>query len=151
MMNAIVKQCAALCMVAAVATTAGATDKVVVTPKATKDLVVTNLMNGLASGNRGLRESAAFMLGEEKATKAVVPLMRMLRDGDEESSRIIAALSLCRIGDPRGAYAVKQAAKFDESEKVRTLCAWFYNQYVEPGSFEFIAVEPAAPVEYGSR
>ena len=101
---------------------------------------MTNLMNGLASQNRGLKESAAFMLGEEKATRAVVPLMQMLRGGEEESSRIVAALSLCRIGDPRGVYAVKQAAKFDESERVRTLCAWFYNQYVQPGSFEFVAV-----------
>ncbi len=77
--------------------------------------------------------------------------MQMLRNEEDESSRIIAALSLCRIGDPRGVYAVKGAAKFDDSEKVRTLCAWFYNQYVKPGSFEFVAVQPAAPVEYGRR
>ena len=136
----------------ALAVPALSADKVQVTPKINKDLVVTNLMSGLASDNKGLKESAAFMLGEEKAIRAVVPLMQMLRsDGSEESSRIVAALSLCRIGDPRGTYAVKQAAKFDGNERVRTLCAWFYNQYVQPGSFEFIAVKPAAPVDYGSR
>lgn len=150
-MNTTSRLCSTLCLAVVVTATAGATDKVHVSPKITKDLVVTNLMNGLASSNRGLRESSAFMLGEEKAPQAVVPLMRMLRYGEEESSRIVAALSLCRIGDPRGVYAVRQSARFDENERVRTLCAWFYNQYVQPGSFEFVAVEPAAPVEYGSR
>lgn len=135
----------------AIAVPAAAEDKVMVYPKVTRDIVVSNLMNGLSAQNKGLKESAAFMLGEEKATRAVVPLMQMLRSDQEESSRIVAALSLCRIGEPRGVYAVKQAAKFDESERVRTLCAWFYNQYVQPGSFEFVAVTPAAPVEYGSR
>lgn len=150
-MKAIMQRIVLTGLLAAVALPATATDKVHVTPKVTKEVVVTNLMNGLASGNRGLKESAAFMLGEEKATRAVVPLMQMLRSADDESSRIVAALSLCRIGEPRGVYAVRQAARFDESERVRTLCAWFYNQYVQPGSFDFVAVEPSAGVEYGSR
>jgi HEAT repeat protein len=148
-MRTALKCCIVAGLIVAVSLPALATDKVQVAPKVTKDLIVTNLMNGLTSQNRGLKESAAFMLGEEKAIRAVVPLMQMLRGGQEESSRIVAALSLCRIGDPRGVYAVKQAAKFDESDRVRTLCA--YNQYVQPGSFDFVAVQPAASVEYGSR
>lgn len=150
-MHAMLKKSLVVGVAVAFAATAGAADKVPVTPKVTRDLIVTNLLNGLSSQNRGLKESAAFMLGEEKAAQGVLPLMQMLRNSDEESSRIVAALSLCRIGDPRGAYAVKQAAKFDDNERVRTLCAWFYNQYVKPGSFEFIAVQPTDAVEYGSR
>ena len=123
-MRTALKCCIVAGLIVAVSLPALATDKVQVAPKVTKDLIVTNLMNGLTSQNRGLKESAAFMLGEEKAIRAVVPLMQMLRGGQEESSRIVAALSLCRIGDPRGVYAVKQAAKFDESDRVRTLCAW---------------------------
>ncbi len=145
------KRGAVAALLIAIAVPAFAADKVPVTPRISKDLVVTNLMSGLSSDNKGLKESAAFMLGEEKSIRAVVPLMQMLRSDPDESSRIVAALSLCRIGEPRGAYAVKQAAKFDASERVRTLCAWFYNQYVQPGSFEFVTVKPAAPVEYGSR
>jgi len=150
-MHAMLKKLLVAGVIVAIAATAWAADKVQVTPKVTKDLVVTNLLNGLGSQNRGLKESAAFMLGEEKAYRGVVPLMQMLRNSEEESSRIVAALSLCRIGDPRGVYAVKQAARFDDSERVRTLCAWFYNQYVKPGSFDFVAVQPPAPAEFGSR
>jgi hypothetical protein len=62
----------------------------------------------------------------------------MLHGGQSESCRIVAALSLCMLGDARGTYAVKRAATFDASQKVRTLCAWFYNQYVREGSFAFV-------------
>ncbi len=64
--------------------------------------------------------------------------MAMLHDG-VESSRVVAALALSRIGDARGIYAVKQAAKFDESQRVQKLAAWYYNQYAVPGTFEFVA------------
>ena len=99
-----------------------------------------NLLVGLASDNQGLRESSAFMLGEIGSSKAVIPLMAMLHDGPE-SSRVVAALALSRIGDARGVYAVKQAAKFDPSERVQKLAAWYYNEYAVPGSFAFTAKE----------
>jgi hypothetical protein len=67
----------------------------------------------------------------------------MLHNGEEESARIVAALALCRIGDSRGLFAVKRAATFDPSERVRTSCAWFYEEYVQPGSFRFVSVEQA--------
>lgn len=114
---------------------------------------VENLMIGLASDNLGLRESAAFMLGELKADAAVIPLMEMLRSDDHESSRVVAALALCRIGEGRGVYAVKRAASFDESETVARRCAWFYDQYVHPGSFDFIPADSEASVvkEFAKR
>jgi hypothetical protein len=150
-MNNTLRSLVVVVCLAGVAGQVMATDKVQVTPRVTKELIAINLLNGLASDNKGVRESSAFMLGEERVIRAVVPLMKILRDGEDESSRIVAALSLCRIGDPRGVYAVRQAARFDDSERVRTLSAWFYNQYVKPGSFDFIAVEPATPVEYGGK
>ncbi len=41
-----------------------------------------NLLIGLESDNQGLKESSAYMLGELKSSKAVVPLMKMLRSDD---------------------------------------------------------------------
>jgi hypothetical protein len=90
-------------------------------------------------------QEAAFLLGCRKCPKAVIPLMAMLHNGESETCRIVAALSLCMLGDERGTYAVKRAAKFDSSPKVRTLCAWFYNQYVKDGSFAFVAEGPLPP------
>jgi HEAT repeat protein len=109
-----------------------------------------NLLVGLASENIGLQESAAYMLGEMSSDRAVIPLMRMLRS-ERESARIVAALALCRIGDARGVYAVKRASSFDESAQVRQRCAWFYEQYVAPGSFAFAPEAPTAPGHLAAR
>jgi HEAT repeat protein len=98
-----------------------------------------NLLRGLDSDNLGLIEGSANMLGELKSSKAVIPLMKLLRDGDQESTRIVAALALCQIGDARGLYAVKRATQFDGSERVAQRCAWFYNSYAKAGTFGFAA------------
>ena len=98
------------------------------------------LLQGIEEDNLGVKEGSAYMLGELKSGKAVIPLMKMLRTSENESSRIVAALALCRIGDARGLYAVKCATKFDDSERVSQRCAWFYNEYAKAGTFEFAAV-----------
>lgn len=125
---------AAMLAVATVSGMAGDNEQ----PSYDKNQAEANLLVGLASDNLGLRESCAFMLGEIGSKKAVVPLMAMLHDG-VESSRVVAALALSRISDARGVYAVKQAAKFDASERVQKLAAWYYNQYAAPGTFDFVA------------
>ena len=96
-----------------------------------------NLLIGLHSDNQGVREGSAYMLGELRSSKAVIPLMAMLRSNPMESSRIVAALALSRIGDTRGVYAVKRATAFDASENVQQKCAFFVNAYAQPGAFEF--------------
>jgi len=112
---------------------------------------VANLLIGLKSDNQGLQESSAFMLGELKADDGVLPLMAILRSDAPESSRIVAALALCRIGDSRGVFAVKRAVQFDESRSVQQKCAWFYEQYVKAGSFEFAHSPVAEGTEMAVR
>ncbi len=112
---------------------------------------VASLMMGIRSDNQGLRESAAFVLGEIKCTEAVIPLMRMLHEEKSESARIAAALALSLIGDPRGVYAVKRAVVFDESSRVRILSAYFYNEYVHPQTFAFVPTAPETSPHYASN
>jgi HEAT repeat protein len=90
-----------------------------------------NLLEGLKSDNLGLRISTAYYLGEYKTERAVMPLIKMLHSEKEESARIQAALSLIKIGNVKGAYMVKQAAKFDDSKRVRNFCTKFYNAYLK--------------------
>lgn len=91
----------------------------------------------------------AFLLGSRQVTAAVVPLMRMLHEGTTEKCRMVAALSLCLLGDERGTYAVRRAATFDPSRTVRIHCAWYYNEYVRAGSFAFIQ-QPDLPSNVAS-
>lgn len=102
------------------------------------DRAVESLLKGVVCDNTGLRRSSVYMLGELEAKDAVIPLMRVLRSCTDERSRIAAAWALCKIGDERGVYAVKQAVRFDDNPKVQVHCAWYYNLYVSEGTFAFI-------------
>ena len=95
-----------------------------------KDLTTNNLLIGLESNNNGLISSSAFYLGEYNSTRAVIPLMKILKNSEKEELRISAALALLKIGDARGIYAIKRAIKFDKSERVNNMCTKFYNAYL---------------------
>lgn len=95
-----------------------------------RDLVETNLMNGVNSENQGLKMSSTYFLGELKSDKAVIPLLKILKADNNEESRIMAALSLLKIGDSRGIFAIKQAISFDDSERVQKMCSIFYQYYL---------------------
>jgi HEAT repeat protein len=105
------------------------------------DCTVASLIVGVNSDNFGLRTSSAYMLGELKCEKGVIPLMRMLKSEDREDARIVAALALLKIGNAKGIFAIKQAIRFDDSDRVRRLCANFYHSYSEKSiATELIAI-----------
>ena len=85
----------------------------------------------MESENLGLQSWAAYMLGEFCCDEAVVPLLKILHNSPYEEMRIMAALSLYKIGDSRGIFAIKQAIKFDECERVRKICEKFYKAYLQ--------------------
>ncbi len=119
------------------------------TPKAnTYEAIETNRLIGLASDNQGLRVSCAFNLGEMKSEKAVLPLMKLLREGETFEERVIAALSLIKIGNEQGVYLVSRLAKFSECEKTRRICEKFYNGYLVQ---KYIETHPDAYPEVASK
>ena len=101
-------------------------------------LGVENGLMALKSPNDGLRRSAIYLLGTLEADDAVIPLMSVLHNSKDEKSRIAATWALSKIGNSVGTFAVKQAARFDESKKVQMHAAWYYNLYVSAGTFVFI-------------
>lgn len=124
----------ALTLVLTIAFTAAAfggdiVDKRDIRPSFNKSLVEANLLAGIQSDNFGLRTSSAMMLGDIQSAQALFPLMHMLKHETDERARIVAALSLYKIGDPVGIYAIKQSARLDESARVRKLCTLFYQEY----------------------
>ena len=89
------------------------------------------LQQGLTSDNLGVQAGCAYMVGELCCHRGVVCLLKLLRSSPSEELRILAALSLYKIGDSRGIYAIKQAIRFDESERVSRLCEKFYRAYLQ--------------------
>ncbi len=94
------------------------------------DKVEKSLLIGLDSDNLGLKVSSAYMLGEIKSENAVIPLTRLLREGEDERARLAAALSLIKIGTERSVYVVKQGERFNDFDKVRDMCEHLYNAHV---------------------
>ena len=89
------------------------------------------LQQGLNSNNLGLQAGCTYMVGELCCQSSVITLLKMLHNCPSEELRILAALSLYKIGDSRGIYAIKQAIKFDESKRVQRLCEIFYKAYIQ--------------------
>jgi hypothetical protein len=108
---------------------------------ANKALIEKNLLIGLNSTNEGLRYSCALMLGNIKSTRAVIPLMALLKQCDNFKLKTAAAWALCNIGDARGTYAVKREVEFNSCCKTKLICAWYYENMVKPGSFIFRDVD----------
>lgn len=93
------------------------------------DVVIANLVNGVESENLGLKISSVYYLGEKKAEESVIPLMKILKNDENPQARIIAALSLLKIGNEKGMFAVKRAIKFDDDEQVQRMCNIFFTMY----------------------
>lgn len=101
-----------------------------------KQNTISSLINGLNSENLGLKSSCAYMLGELHLSTAIIPLMNILREDENEDLRIVAALALYKIGTPLAVNAVKQSVRFDDSERVSKHCASFYNEYLKNKSID---------------
>lgn len=95
-----------------------------------KEACIKTLFEGINSENEGLQAGCAYMFGELCCNKAVISLLEILHNNPKEEMRILAALSLYKIGDLRGIFAIKQAIKFDDSERVSKLCEGFYKSYL---------------------
>ena len=95
------------------------------------DVIVENYMIGVQSDNFGLKTSSAYYLGEIKSSEAVIPLLRILSNEDEDvRTRITAALSLYKIGDGRGIYRLKMTSKLDDNKRLSELTGRFYLTHI---------------------
>ncbi len=92
--------------------------------------IADNLTQGIQSDNEGLRISSATMILEfidnsvvkaDVFSKSLIPLLKMLDNGKTDSERMTAALTLYSLDNSIGIYRLRGAAKFDQSEKVRSV------------------------------
>jgi len=94
------------------------------------DHIETNLLIGIKTNNTGLQTSCAYFLGEMKSDRAMIPLLKLVTNGETEESRIIAALSLYKIESKIGMYRLKGLSQTDESKLARKVFDRLYKIYV---------------------
>ncbi len=108
------------------------------TKSSNKSAIVENLMSGIESDNEGLRVSSAIVMTEvienaivkpDDFSATLIPLLKMLDYGNTDEERIAAAVALYNIDSGIGIYRLRGSAKFDSSEKVRTVSKNLYHTY----------------------
>lgn len=77
------------------------------------------LIKSLSDENVGIRSSAAQLIGERKVKEAIKPLVKMLKTEKNSSARIVAAMSLYKIGDESVLPLLKKVAAKDDNKTVR--------------------------------
>jgi hypothetical protein len=116
-------------------------------PVEKKSAIVDNLTVGIESDNTGLHTSAALVmydlinesyLESEDASKAMVPLLKLLKNGETNEERIAAAVALYELGNPIGIYRLRGVAVFDDNERVATVCKNLYYTYHKLRGTEYL-------------
>lgn len=116
-------------------------------PKEKKDAAVDNLTVGIESANEGLRTSSANVLTglidesyleSSDASKAMIPLLKMLDKGETDCERIAAAVALFKLGNNIGIYKLRGVAIFDENQKVSSVCKNLYYSFHKLQGTEYL-------------
>ena len=116
-------------------------------PAEKKSVIVDNLMVGVKSENAGLHTSAALVmydlinesyLQSSDASKAMIPLLKLLNEGKTNEERIAAAVALYQLGNPIGIYRLRGVAVFDDNERVATICKNLYVTYHKLHGTEYL-------------
>ncbi len=114
-----------------------------------KSAIVDNLTVGIKSENTGLHTSSALVMYDlirdsyiesSDASKAMVPLLKLLKEGKTEEERIAAAVALYQLGNPIGIYRLRGVAVFDDNERVATVCKNLYVTYHKLNRTEYLVV-----------
>lgn len=112
-----------------------------------KSAIVDNLTLGIESKNTGLHTSSALVMynlingsyiERSDASKAMIPLLRLLNEGKTNEERIAAAVALYQLGNPIGIYRLRGVAVFDDNEKVATVCKNLYVTYHKLHGTEYL-------------
>lgn len=116
-------------------------------PAEKKSAVVDNLTVGIKSENTGLHTSSALVmfdlinesyLQSSDATSAMIPLLKLLKEGKTDEERIAAAVALYQLGNPIGIYKLRGVAVFDDNERVATICKNLYVTYHKLHGTEYL-------------
>jgi HEAT repeat protein len=112
-----------------------------------KSSIVDNLTKAITSENTGLQTSGALILSDlingsylegSDATKAMIPLLKILRSDKTERERIVAAVALYQLGNKIGIYQLRGVALFDSNKRLATICKNLYYTYHKLHGTEYL-------------
>ena len=96
----------------------------------TKNSIKT-LEQGIKSENEGVRRSSIYMAGLYKIDEVVDVLVDQLHREKDSNTKILIALALYNIGNPKGMEAVKDLSAKDQDMRVKRMTTAIYRAYTE--------------------
>jgi hypothetical protein len=82
---------------------------------------IANLITGIKSDNLGLRKSAIYLAGLYGISETVPALIDQLKKEENAEVKVLTALVLYRLEDPRGIEAIENLYKYDENTHVKRM------------------------------
>ncbi len=95
------------------------------------------LYNAVKSENVGLKKSGIYQAGFYRVEVLVDELIKILRTEKREDIKILAALSLYKIGNTKGMEAVQEFAIENKPNKFNNMCKALVNQYAAENEAAF--------------
>jgi len=80
-----------------------------------------NLLTGITSENLGLRKSAIYLAGLYGVNEAVPTLIEQLKKEENADVKVLTALVLFRLEDPKGIEAIENLYKNDDNVRVKRM------------------------------
>ena len=108
---------------------------------------IENLTVAIESQNDGLQTSGATVLSDlikesyiesSDASLTLIPLLKMLKNGNTDEERIAAAFAIYQLDDKIGIYHLRGIAVFDDNEKVAKVCKNLYYTYHKLHGTEYL-------------
>lgn len=87
------------------------------------------LIQSLNDENIGRRASAAMLLGEQKTRLAVAPLLKMLQTDQDFRVRIVAAVSLYKLGDSSIVLKLKEVYQKEKNKTVKHVLTGIIHEF----------------------
>ena len=85
------------------------------------DQEIGNLLTGIKSENLGLRKSAIYLAGFYGVSETVPALIDQLKKEENADVKVLTALVLFRLDDPKGIDAIENLYKNDENARVKRM------------------------------
>lgn len=113
-----------------------------------KSAIADNLTAAISSDNTGLQTSGALVLSDlindaylesSDASEAMIPLLKMLKEGKTDKERIAAAVALYELDSSIAIYQLRGVAVFDNNERVANACKNLYYSYHKLHGTEYLA------------
>ncbi len=99
---------------------------------------IQNLVNGINSGNEGLKRSATYLAGKYKIKNVAADLKSALEKEENFNTKMLMLHSLYRIDEKKAAEAAVYIVNNDEDKRMREIAALLYLDFTNKSSERFV-------------